>query len=123
MIMASPTDTREPSQPESSGREPSQPASPGTSPLPEDTARNVGDRERWLSLLGGGLLALYTLRRSMGTGVLLGVAGALMYRGLKGQCMLYDAMGISTATPPALEAPRPSHEQPPEPSLIVLASA
>ena len=54
--------------------------------LPADGLVNVGDGERWLSLLGGGLLALYTLRRSLGTVVLLGGAGALLYRGLKGQC-------------------------------------
>ena len=60
---------------------------------------NVSEVERWLSLLGGGLLALYTLRRSLGTVVLLGGAGALLYRGLKGQCPLYQAMGLSTVAP------------------------
>jgi uncharacterized membrane protein len=68
----------------------------GARALPADGAVNVGDGERWLSLLGGGLLALYTLRRSLGTVVLLGGAGALLYRGLKGQCALYQAMGVST---------------------------
>ena len=64
--------------------------------LPAEGSGNVGDAERWLSLLGGGLLALYTLRHSLGTLVLLGGAGALLYRGLKGQCALYEAMGVST---------------------------
>ena len=67
--------------------------------LPADGAVNVGDGERWLSLLGGGLLALYTLRRSLGTVVLLGGAGALLYRGLKGQCALYQAMDVNHRGP------------------------
>jgi len=56
--------------------------------LPADGAVNGGDGARWLSLLGGGLLALYTLRRSLGTVMLLSGAGALLSRGLKGQCAL-----------------------------------
>jgi len=68
-----------------------------TNALPANDSVNVGDVERWLSLLGGGLLALYTLRRSLGTVVLLCGVGALVYRGLKGQCALYQAMGLSTA--------------------------
>src|SRR5215510_16124427 len=83
-------------------------AQPRTRPvannLPAHGPVNVGDIERWLSLLGGGLLALYTLRRSLGTVVLLGGAGALLYRGLKGQCPLYQTMGLSTAT----NDPRPA---------------
>jgi uncharacterized membrane protein len=68
----------------------------GARALPADGVVNVGDGERWLSLLGGGLLALYLLRRSLGTVVLLCGAGALLYRGLKGQCALYQALGVST---------------------------
>jgi uncharacterized membrane protein len=64
---------------------------------PADRPGNVGELERWLSLLGGGLLALAVLRRSLGTVVLLGGVGALLYRGLTGQCGLYQAMGVSTA--------------------------
>jgi uncharacterized membrane protein len=72
-----------------------------TRPMPQpptrrsaDSARradrpvNVGDLERWLSLLGGGLLALSTVRRSLGTVMLLGGAGALLYRGWTGHCAL-----------------------------------
>jgi hypothetical protein len=102
-------------------------AQPRTRPvadaLPANGPVNVGDIERWLSLLGGGLLALYTLRRSLGTVVLLGGAGALLYRGLKGQCPLYQTMGLSTAThDPRPASPRNvagSDEQP----QIVLASS
>jgi hypothetical protein len=84
---------------------------------------NVGDLERWLSLLGGGLLALTTVRRSLGTLVLLGGAGALLYRGLTGHCALYQTMGLSTVSPDA--APDSSHSvaDPDEPPLIVVAGS
>jgi uncharacterized membrane protein len=65
-------------------------------PMPADRSVNVGDLERWLSLLGGGMLALYSLRRSLGHFVLLSGAGALLYRGLSGHCALYKTMGVST---------------------------
>ena len=91
--------------------------------MPVDGAVNVGDGERWLSLLGGGLLALYMLRRSLGTVVLLCGAGALLYRGLKGQCALYQAMGVSTvAHDPQSASPR-SVAALEEQSRIVLASS
>jgi uncharacterized membrane protein len=83
----------------------------------------VGDGERWLSLLGGGLLALYTLRRSLGTVVLLGGAGALLYRGLKGQCALYQAMGVSTTAHDPPSASSRSVAAPEEPPRIVLADS
>ena len=63
-----------------------------------DPPMNVGDAERWLSLLGGGLLALATARRALGAVVLLGAAGALLYRGWTGQCALYQTMGVCTAS-------------------------
>jgi len=94
--------------------------------LPANDSVNVGDAERWLSLLGGGLLALYTLRRSLGTVVLLSGAAALVYRGLKGQCALYQAMGLSTAdhepqpaSPRSVAESEEEHEQP----RIVLANS
>ena len=90
---------------------------------PADDSVNVGEGERWLSLLGGGLLALYTLRRSLGTVVLLGGAGALLYRGLKGQCALYQAMGVSTAAQDPQSAPPRSGAAPEEQSRIVLAGS
>jgi uncharacterized membrane protein len=72
-----------------------------------DGAVNVEDSEGWLSLLGGGLLALCALRRSLGTGVLLGGAGALFSRGLKGQCALYQTLGVRTvAHDPPSASPR-----------------
>jgi uncharacterized membrane protein len=91
--------------------------------LPAAGAVNVGDAERWLSLLGGGLLALYTLRRSLGTVVLLGGAGALLYRGLKGQCALYEALGVSTAARDPQSAALHSVAAPDEQPRIVLAGS
>ena len=91
--------------------------------MPADGAVNVSDGERLLSLLGGGLLALYMLRRSLGTVVLLGGAGALLYRGLKGQCALYQAMGVSTAAQDPQSATPRSGAAPEEQSRIVLASS
>jgi len=94
-----------------------------TNALPADGSVNVGEGERWLSLLGGGLLALYLLRRSPGTVVLLAGAGALLYRGLQGQCALYQAMGVSTvAHNPRPASPR-SVAAPDEQPRIVLASS
>jgi len=91
--------------------------------LPADGSVNVGDGERWLSLLGGGLLALYLLRHSLGTVVLLGGAGALLYRGWRGQCALYQAMGVSTvAHDPQSASPR-TMAAPDEPPRIVLAGS
>jgi uncharacterized membrane protein len=61
---------------------------------------NVGETERWASLIGGGLLACYGLSR--GTGVGLGLAalgGGLIYRGLTGHCSLYQALGTGSAAP------------------------
>ena len=57
---------------------------------------NVGDFERLLSLIGGGTLALYGLRRSLGYLALIAGGGALIYRGLTGRCAVYEACGIST---------------------------
>ena len=96
---------------------------PAAHAVPAEAPVNVGDVERWLSLLGGGLLALYMLRRSVGTIVLLGGAGALLYRGLKGQCALYQALGISTvAHDPRSASPR-SVAAPDEQPRIVLAGS
>ena len=66
------------------------------------TARplNVGQQERWLSSLGGGVLTLYGLRRGGFGGLLLAAAGGgLLYRGLSGHCDLYAALGINTTEP------------------------
>jgi uncharacterized membrane protein len=58
---------------------------------------NVRMTERWASALGGAALALYGLTchswRRLG---LVAMSGALMYRGVVGQCPFYAGLGIST---------------------------
>ena len=100
-----------------------QPRRPVANALPAAGPINVGDTERWLSLLGGGLLALYMLRRSLGTVVLLGGAGGLLYRGLKGHCPLYQALGLSTAAPDSQPVSPRSVAGLEEHQRIVLASS
>jgi uncharacterized membrane protein len=65
-----------------------------------DNAINVGDIERMLSVAGGGLLALWGLRKGtlMGLG-LAGVGAALVARGLTGHSYLYGALDINTTGP------------------------
>ena len=65
-----------------------------TSPLQiaSATVQNVGNSERMLSLVGGGLLGLYglklALRQNPIEGVLLTVlGGSLIYRGMTGTCL------------------------------------
>lgn len=59
---------------------------------------NVGGSERWISLLGGGVLAAYGLTRGTTSGLLVGLAGAaLAYRGYSGHCSVYQSLGMSTA--------------------------
>jgi uncharacterized membrane protein len=76
--------------------------------MPDTTSRstdrrqvNVGEAERWLSMIGGGALMIYGLRRSFGSLMLALGGGALLYRGLTGHCSVYDAIGINTADPSA----------------------
>lgn len=61
---------------------------------------NVGDKERLLSVLGGGALGLFGLSRfSLGGLVLAAIGGSMVYRGVIGHCSLYQALDISTAPP------------------------
>jgi len=63
-----------------------------------DSQVNVGGFERVLSVIGGGALTLYALRRSLPHLMLLLSGGALMYRGLTGHCAAYQVMGVDTAS-------------------------
>jgi uncharacterized membrane protein len=90
---------------------------------PADQPVNVGDLERWLSLFGGGLLALYAMRRSLGSAVLLCGSGALLYRGWRGHCALYQTMGISTVAQNARPASSRAVAAPDAPQRIVLAGS
>jgi uncharacterized membrane protein len=58
---------------------------------------NLGGPDRTASLLGGGLLILYGLRRRNWTSLGLGAAGvALIRRGLRGHSRLYTSIGLSS---------------------------
>ena len=68
-------------------------------------SRNMGETERWISLLVGGALLALGLKQRMRDGVMLAVTGgALLYRGATGQCALYKVAGIDTST----RRPRPA---------------
>jgi len=68
---------------------------------------NVGNTERWVSLLTGGALAGYGLTRmSLGGLALAALGGALVYRGATGHCPGYQALGISTAAEAGEPGPR-----------------
>jgi uncharacterized membrane protein len=59
---------------------------------------NVGEVERIVSVLGGGLLAVTGLRRGSIPGIAFAaVGGVLAYRGVTGHCAIYDSLGIDTA--------------------------
>jgi uncharacterized membrane protein len=59
--------------------------------------QNVGEAERWLSLIGGGVLLATGLGRRGTGGIVTALAGAgLLWRGLSGHCMVYEAFDIST---------------------------
>lgn len=59
---------------------------------------NVGETERYASVIGGSALALYGLSRKSLGGLVLGLlGGALLYRGATGHCNTYGALGINTA--------------------------
>ncbi|HEX5580481.1 MAG TPA: SRPBCC family protein [Gemmatimonadaceae bacterium] len=61
-------------------------------------ARNVGDAERWLSVLGGGALAVWGMRRRGASGTLAALAGTMLVeRGVTGHCPVYDSLGVDTA--------------------------
>ena len=60
-------------------------------------AVNVGSVERRVSLLIGGAVALYALRKSLGHLILLAFGGYLVYRGTTGNCRVYQALGLSSA--------------------------
>lgn len=59
---------------------------------------NVAPAERFLSVLSGGLLMLYGVRRRAWTAVPFTLAGAvLLYRGISGHSRTYQRLGVSTA--------------------------
>lgn len=60
---------------------------------------NVGQAERWLSVMGGSLLALYGMTRPSRGSKALSLLGSylLVSRGATGHCPMYGALGVSTA--------------------------
>ncbi|MGH7232359.1 MAG: SRPBCC family protein [Nitrospiraceae bacterium] len=64
----------------------------------EYSGRNVSEAEQWVSMIGGGALALYGLLhlRSPRGLVLAGIGGALASRGVTGHCSLYQRLGVNT---------------------------
>ena len=65
---------------------------------PAPPAVNVGETERLVSSVAGGLLALYGLsRRSLPGLALAGLGGALVARGLRGHDPVYEALGLDTS--------------------------
>ena len=75
------------------------PATPPPTLEPASTPpRNVGSVEALLSLTVGVLMVVAALvPRPFRQRVLLGFGGALAYRGLTGNCGVYQAVGIDTA--------------------------
>ena len=58
---------------------------------------NVGRTERWISVVAGGALAAYGLRRRSTPGGAAALAAAvLLYRGATGQCHVYQALGVDS---------------------------
>src|SRR5687768_10941924 len=72
--------------------------------IPDDHERrwtgrvNVGNAERTMAGVVGAALALYGIqRRTLPSGVLGLLGGALIYRAASGHCPVYKALGIDTA--------------------------
>lgn len=64
------------------------------------SAVNVGQIERLLSMIAGGALAAYALRERGAGGAAAAVGGAaLLYRGATGHCPAYQALDVNTAEP------------------------
>ncbi len=61
--------------------------------------RNISNVERWASMAAGAGLALYGIGRRRGSAwALAALGGALLQRGIRGHCDLYQALGINTAS-------------------------
>jgi len=71
---------------------------PQPRPAQAGPATNISDTERWLSVVGGGALALFGLTRGTLGGLALALGGGvLLHRGLSGHCMVYHNLGLNTA--------------------------
>lgn len=74
----------------------------------------IGESERWLSTLVGGMLVLSSLRRrDAAAGVLFAVAGAtLIFRGIVGHDGLFEAVGRALRGERAMPDPGPAPREP-----------
>lgn len=64
----------------------------------EDGTTNVGRTERLASVLGGGVLTFYGLKRRGALGTAAAAAGSMLIeRGVSGHCRVYERMNISTS--------------------------
>ena len=64
---------------------------------PHTRDQNVGQMERWVSMLAGGGLVAFGLARGRLGGLLSAIAGAaLIQRGVTGRCRVYEALGYNT---------------------------
>jgi uncharacterized membrane protein len=65
-----------------------------------ETSANVGPDERAVSVAAGAILGLLGLsRRSLPGLAIAGLGSMLLYRGVTGQCGLYEKLGLDTAKP------------------------
>lgn len=63
---------------------------------------NTANSERAVSAIGGAIIAGFGLgQRNAATPFLLLLGGALIYRGVSGNCKLYEKLGIDTSAKPA----------------------
>ncbi len=67
--------------------------------VPARKSINVGQTERWVSMIGGVGLAIFGLTResALGKAGLSALGGYLFYRGQTGHCAAYQALGIDTS--------------------------
>ncbi len=73
--------------------------------ITESSRVNVGQAERWISVVAGSALAAYGARRRDVPGGLAAAAGAaLLYRGTTGHCPIYERIGRDTAHSSGLAA-------------------
>lgn len=64
----------------------------------DQSHRNVGEGERWLSVVIGSAVAAYGLKMRSAPGfVMSGIGVVLAWRGATGHCPMYAALGVSTA--------------------------
>jgi hypothetical protein len=78
---------------------------------------NVNLVERWMSMALGGLLTTRGIRGGGLRGLLITLLGGyLTQRGLTGHCLVYEALGMNTASPTTEPAAMLAQESPRQPA-------